>query len=207
MSDEQKKKKKKLDRARLRLLLGDAWDLIWRSRGRLLLGVPLLLINRLTNIVLPGITQCLIDDVFVKGRHELLWKLAAISAIAAAVGAVTDYALAQILGMAAQRSITDLRKRIQQHVQRLPVRYFDDTKTGALVSRVMNDAEGIRNLVGTGLLQLFGGLVTAGIATGILFYLSSKLAALILGLSIFFMIVLVWAFPTPRPPFKKRGEL
>ena len=80
----------------------------------------------------------------------------------AVLGGITDYALAQILGMAAQRSITDLRKRIQQHVQRLPVRYFDSTKTGVLVSRVMNDAEGIRNLVGTGLLQMFGGLVTAG---------------------------------------------
>ena len=104
MSDEQKQKKK-LDRQRLRLLMGDAWELIWRSRGRLLLGVPLLLINRLTNIILPGVTKYLIDDVFVKGRHELLWKLAMISAIAAAVGAMTDYALAQILGMAAQRGV------------------------------------------------------------------------------------------------------
>src|SRR5947207_6913302 len=98
---------------------------------------------------------------------------------AEAIGAVTDYALAQVLGMAAQRSITELRRRIQEHVQRLPVRYFDDTKTGVLVSRVMNDAEGIRNLVGTGLLQLFGGLVTASIATAILFYLSAKLAAIV----------------------------
>src|SRR5438067_7330791 len=207
MSDEQKKKKKKLDRARLRLLLGDAWDLIWRSRGRLLLGVPLLLINRLTNIVLPGITKFLIDDVFVKGRHDLLWKLAAISAVAAAVGAVTDYALAQILGMAAQSSITDLRKRIQQHVQRLPVRFFDATKTGVLVSRVMNDADGIRNLVGTGLLQMFGGLVTAAVATGILFHFSAKLAGMVFGAFFIFGAVLAWAFKTVRPLFKQRGEM
>src|SRR5438128_7794705 len=206
MSDEQKQKKK-LDRQRLRLLMGDAWDLIWRSRGRLLLGVPLLLINRLTNIILPGVTKYLIDDVFVKGRHELLWQLAMISAIAAAVGAMTDYALAQILGMAAQRSITDLRVRIQQHVQRLPVRYFDDTKTGVLVSRVMNDAEGIRNLVGTGLLQLFGGVVTAVIATCILFYLNARLASAIFIAFIGFISVLVWAFTTARPLFKKRGEI
>jgi subfamily B ATP-binding cassette protein MsbA len=204
---EEPKQKKKLDRQRMRLLLGDAWDLIWRSRGRLLLGVPLLLINRLTNIVLPGITKFLIDDVFVKGRHDLLWKLAAISAVAAAVGAITDYALAQILGMAAQRSITDLRKRIQQHVQRLPVRYFDDTKTGALVSRVMNDAEGIRNLVGTGLLQLFGGLVTAAIATGILFYLSARLASIVFIAFFIFGGVLFWAFKTVRPIFKQRSEV
>ena len=204
---EEPKKKRKLDRERLRVLLGDAWDLIWRSRRRLLLGIPLLLINRLTNIVLPGITKFLIDDVIVKGHHELLWKLAVVSAGAAAIGATTDYALAQILGMAAQRSITDLRKKIQQHVQRLPVRYFDDTKTGVLVSRVMNDAEGIRNLVGTGLLQLFGGLVTAAIATAILFYLSSRLASMVFIAFFIFGGVLVWAFKTVRPLFKQRSEV
>jgi subfamily B ATP-binding cassette protein MsbA len=201
------KEKKKLDRQRLGLLWRDAWDLIWRSRGRLLLGLPLLLVNRLSNIILPGVTKFLIDDVFVKGHHQLLWKLAAISAVAAGVGAITDYALAQILGMAAQRSITDLRKKIQQHVQRLPVRYFDDTKTGALVSRVMNDAEGIRNLVGTGLLQLFGGVVTAAIATGILFYLSARLASIVFIAFFGFAAVLVWAFKTVRPMFKQRSEI
>lgn len=206
MSTEQPKKRK-LDRQRLRALLVDAADLIWRSRHRLLLGIPLLLINRLTNIVLPGITKFLIDDVIVKGHHELLWKLAVVSAGAAAIGATTDYALAQILGMAAQRSITDLRKRIQQHVQRLPVRYFDDTKTGVLVSRVMNDAEGIRNLVGTGLLQLFGGLVTAAVATGILFYLSARLAGIVFIAFFIFAGVLVWAFKTVRPLFKQRSEV
>jgi ABC-type multidrug transport system fused ATPase/permease subunit len=204
---EETKKKRKLDRKRLRLLLADAGDLIWRSRGRLLLGIPLLLINRLTNIVLPGITKFLIDDVLVKGHHELLWKLAVVSAGAAAIGAVTDYSLAQILGMAAQKSITDLRMRIQQHVQRLPVRFFDDTKTGVLVSRVMNDAEGIRNLVGTGLLQLFGGLVTAVIATGILFYLSARLAAFVFIAFFIFGGILAWAFKTVRPIFKQRSEV
>jgi len=206
MSEEQKKKRK-LDRQRLRVLLHDAWDVIWRSRGRLLLGIPLLLINRLTNIVLPWLTKVLIDDVIGKGHHELLWQLAAASAGAAAIGATTDYALAQILGMAAQRSITQLRLKIQQHVQRLPVRYFDDTKTGVLVSRVMNDAEGIRNLVGTGLLQLFGGFVTAGIATAILFYLSARLATIVFIACFVFAGVLAWAFKTVRPLFKQRGEV
>src|SRR5258708_21185358 len=119
MSDGEKQKKK-LDRARMKLLLGDAWDLIWRSRGRLILGIPLLLINRLTNIVLPGITKFLIDDVFVKGRHDLLWKLAVISAVAAGVGAITAYPLAHIPRMAAPRSVTALPNRSQQHVHRLP---------------------------------------------------------------------------------------
>jgi ABC-type multidrug transport system fused ATPase/permease subunit len=207
MPDADQKPKKKVDRARVQALLRDAGEIIWGSRRRLLLGIPLLLVNRLSSIVLPGATKYVIDDAIVKGHHEMLWKLASVAALAAAVGAITDYALAQLLGMAAQRSITQLRMRIQQHVQRLPVRYFDSTKTGVLVSRVMNDAEGIRNLVGTGLLQMFGGFVTAGIAIVILFYLSAKLAALIFGLSIFFIFGLVWAFKTARPLFKKRSEV
>src|SRR5260370_11260769 len=98
--------------------------------------------------------------------------------------------------MAAQKSITDLRKRIQQHVQRLPVRYFDSTKTGVLVSRVMNDAEGIRNLVGTGLVQLVGGLFTAAAAIGILFYLSARLASIIIIATVAFVTILYYAFKT-----------
>jgi subfamily B ATP-binding cassette protein MsbA len=203
----EKPPKKKLDRARVKLILADARELIWRSRVRLLIGIPLLLINRVTGLVLPATTKFLIDDVIAKGNHQLLWTLATVAGIVTATGAITDYALAQILGMAAQKSITDLRRRIQQHVQHLPVRFFDDTKTGTLVSRVMNDAEGIRNLVGTGLLQLFGGFVTAAIAVGILFYLSPRLATIIFVAAIGFIGVLVWAFTTARPLFKKRGEL
>ncbi len=204
---EEKKQKKPMDRARLRAILRDAGDIIWRSRRRLLIGVPLLLINRLTSLVLPGTSKYLIDDVIGKHNIHMLWTLATISALAALVGGSSDFALAQILGMAAQRSITDLRKRIQQHVQRLPVRFFDATKTGVLVSRVMNDAEGIRNLVGTGLLQLFGGFVTAAVATVILFHFSVRLASIVLSTFFVFGGVLAWAFTTVRPLFKQRGEI
>src|SRR5205807_9369341 len=107
---------------------------------------------------------------------------------------------------AAQRSITELRRRLQDHVQRLPVSYFDSTKTGTVVSRIINDAEGIRNLVGTGLLELFGGFVTATIVAGILFYLDIRLAGIIFGSVIIFAVVLFWAFNTARPLFKKRSE-
>src|SRR5436190_12433595 len=196
-----------MDRARLRAILLDARDIIWRSRRRLFIGIPLLLVNRLTSLVLPGTAKYLIDDVIGKHDVHMLWILAAISAASAVVGGSTDYALAQILGMAAQRSITDLRKRIQQHVQRLPVRFFDATKTGVLVSRVMNDAEGIRNLVGTGLLQLFGGFVTAGIATAILFHFSARLASIVFVAFFFFFAVLAWASTLLLPMFKKRSEL
>ncbi|MEA2571931.1 MAG: hypothetical protein QOI24_3932 [Acidobacteriota bacterium] len=206
MSDE-KKPKKKMDRARMRALLHDAGELVWRSRFRLLIGLPILLVNRAASIILPGTTKYLIDDVIGKGRHDLLWILALVSAGTAVIGALSDYALAILLGMAAQRSITDLRKRIQQHIQRLPVRYFDETKSGVLVSRVMSDAEGVRNLVGTGLLQLFGGILTAIAATGILFFLSARLATYVFCAFVFFAAVLVWAFTTARPLFRKRGEL
>jgi subfamily B ATP-binding cassette protein MsbA len=203
---EETKKKRKLDRNRIKALLHDAGDLVWRARTRLLIGIPLLLINRLSGIVVPGTTKYLIDDVLYKKHYEMLWKLASICALATVVSALTSYALAQILGMAAQRSITELRRRLQDHVQRLPVSYFDSTKTGTVVSRIINDAEGIRNLVGTGLLELFGGFVTATIVAGILFYLDTRLAGIIFGSVIIFAAVLFWAFNTARPLFKKRSE-
>ena len=191
---------------KLRTVLRDAWEVVWGARLRLALGLPLMAANRLAGIVIPGTTKFLIDEVITKGRHELLWTIALVAAGAALVGAVTEYALAQLLGLAAQRAITDLRMRIQQHVQRLPVAFFDGTKTGVLVSRVMNDAEGIRNLVGTGLVQLVGGLITAAIAVGILFYLSAHLAVIILGAVLGFAGILIWAFGTVRPLFKLRSE-
>ena len=197
------KPKKKLN---TRLLIRDAKEILWAARRRLLIGLPLMLINRLSGIVLPGTTKYLIDGVIIHHREDLLLKIVTVAGIATAIGAATDYALAQILGLAAQRSITDLRLKIQQHVQRLPVSYFDSTKTGIVVTRVMNDAEGIRNLVGTGLIQMIGGLVTAAIAICILFYLSAKLALIILCAVVFFAVVLYFAFKTARPMFKKRSE-
>jgi len=220
---EEKPKKRKLDRARIKVLLHEAGILIWRSRGRLLLALPLMLVNRLAGIVIPGTMKYLIDDVLGKGQpshtdllwrlstrigtHDLLLTLGAVAAIAGGIAAITDYALAQILGMAAQKSITELRRRLHDHVQRLPVSYFDATKTGTVVSRVMNDAEGIRNLVGTGILQLFSGLVTATIVTGILFHLSARLSSILLAAVFVFAIVLAWAFKTARPLFRKRSEV
>ena len=191
---------------RLRTLLADARGIVWGARRRLLMGLPLMAVNRLAGLVIPGTTKYLIDEVITRGRHELLWTIALTAAGAALIAGATEYALAQILGLAAQRSITDLRRKLQQHIQRLPVSYFDSTKTGVLVSRVMNDAEGIRNLVGTGLVQLVGGIITAVIAIGILFYLSAKLAIIIFGALLLFAGVLYWAFSTVRPLFKQRSE-
>ena len=201
------KTRRKLDRARTMALLRDARDILFTARRRLLIGLPLMLLNRLAGLVLPGTTKYLIDGVIIHRREDLLLKIVTVAGIATIIGAITDYALAQILGLAAQKSITELRRKIQAHVQRLPVSYFDNTKTGIVVSRVMNDAEGIRNLVGTGLVQLVGGLVTAAIAICILFYLSAKLAVFILVAVIVFAVVLYFAFKNARPMFKKRSEV
>ena len=206
-ADDKAKTKKKMDKARFRAILKDAGEIVWRSRARLAIGIPLLLVNRLSSIVLPYMSKLLYDDVIGKGHVDLLPKLVLVSLGVAIFGGSTDYALAQILGIAAQRSITELRTRLQQHVQRLPIRYFDSTKTGVLVSRVMNDAEGIRNLVGTGLAQIFGGVVTAGFATTLLFHLSARLASMVFLAFFAFAGIMFWAFSTARPMFKQRGAV
>ena len=117
------------------------------------------------------------DDVIGQRHWDLLPKLAMVAAAATIVDAVTSFANSQILGVAAQRAITDMRKDVEAHVMRLPIRYFDSTKSGILISRIMTDAEGIRNLVGTGLVQLTGSILTAVMALGILFYLNWRLTA------------------------------
>jgi subfamily B ATP-binding cassette protein MsbA len=147
----------------------EARELLWAHRRRLTIGLILMLVSRLAGLVLPASSKWLIDDVVGKGRTELLMPIALAAGAATIVQAVTSFALSQTLGVAAQRAITDMRKRVQAHVMRLPVRYFDSTQTGVLISRIMSDAEGIRNLVGTGLVQLVGGPVTAVIGLGVLF--------------------------------------
>jgi ABC-type bacteriocin/lantibiotic exporter with double-glycine peptidase domain len=153
----------------------DARELIWGHRYRLALGMLLMILNRLVGLVLPASSKYLVDDVILKHRSELLLPLALAAAAATFVQALSSFALSQVLGVAAQRAITEMRKSVQQHVERLPVRYFDSTQTGVLISRIMTDAEGIRNLVGTGLVQLLGGLVSAVSALGVLFYLKWRL--------------------------------
>src|SRR6185295_19564788 len=150
----------------------DARVLIWSHRYRLMLGMFLMIVNRLAGLVLPTSSKYVIDEVIVKHRSQLLMPLALAAGAATIVQALSSFTLSQVLGVAAQRAITDMRKSVQEHVARLPIRYFDSTQTGILISRIMTDAEGIRNLVGTGLVQLVGGLVTAAIALGVLFYLN-----------------------------------
>jgi len=188
-----------------------AWEearaLIWIHRKRMALGLGLMLINSLSGLVLPTTTKYLMDDVISQGHWELLKWLALATLGATIVDASTAFANSQVLGVAAQRAITEMRKDIEAHVMRLPIRYFDSTKSGILISRIMSDAEGIRNLVGTGLVQLTGSLLTATIAMGVLLYLNWKLTLVTIVILGAFGGGMASAFKRLRPLFRERGQI
>ena len=185
----------------------DARELVWAHRFRLALGMFLMIVNRLVGLVLPASSKYLIDNVILQRQSGLLLPLALIAGAATLVQAFSSFALSQVLGVAAQRAITEMRKSVQEHVARLPVRFFDSTQTGILISRIMTDAEGIRNLVGTGLVQLVGSLVTAALALGVLFYLNWKLTSVTLLALGAFGVCMALAFKKLRPLFRERGQI
>ena len=185
----------------------EAKGLIAARKGRLTLGLALMLVNRLVGLVLPATSKFLIDDVIGRQRADLLFPLALAAAGATVIQAATSFALSQVLGVAAQRAITDMRRRVAAHVARLPVRYFDSTQSGVLISRIMSDAEGIRNLVGSGLVQLAGSVVTAIVALGILSYLNWWLTLATLGALAAFGGAMAIAFKRLRPLFRERGKI
>jgi len=185
----------------------EARALLYAHRRRLLVGLVLMLISRLSGVVLPALSKYVIDDVFGKGRTDLLPPIALAAGAATVVQAVTSFALSQLLGVAAQKAITDMRIRVHAKIMRLPVRYFDSTKTGVLLSRIMTDAEGIRNLVGTGLVSLVGGLVTAVIALGVLLYLNWRLTLITAVVLAVFGGGMAYAFKLLRPLFRERGKI
>src|SRR3989440_1061622 len=185
----------------------DARKLIWAHRTRLGLVEVVFTANQVLGVVLPASTKYVIDEVIVKGRDDLLWKIALAAGAATIVQALTSFSLSQVLGVAAQRAITEMRKRVQAQISRLPISYFDSTQTGKLISRIMNDAEGIRNLVGTGLVQLAGGFITAAVAICVLFWLSWRLTSITVLVLGAFGGALAFAFTRLRPLFRERGEI
>ena len=185
----------------------EARQLLWRHRYRLLLGLAMMLTSRGAGLVLPAMSRYVIDEVIPNGRGDQLLLLAGVGLVATIVQASTGFALSQILGVAAQRAITEMRKSVMAHVSRLPIRYFDSTKTGILISRVMTDAEGIRNLVGTGVAQLVGGVVTAAVSLAVLFYLNWQLTTVTLTILVVFGACMSVAFSKLRPIFRERGKI
>lgn len=198
------KEKKKINYSKA---FAEARELVWTHRWRLALGLFLMLVSRGLSLVLPASTKYVIDEVIAKGRGDMLWKVAVVALGATFVQAVAAFAVSQVLGVAAQRAITEMRKRVHAHIERLPVSYFDSMKTGQLISRIMTDAEGVRNLVGTGLVQLSGGLLTATICLFVLLYLNWQMTLLTLAVLSVFGVVMSQAFKRLRPLFRERGEI
>ena len=198
------KEKKGLQPARV---WREAREIVWRYRRKVALGLGVMTVGRIAGMAVPASSKFLIDDVLGGDRTELLLPLALGVAAAALVQGGTSFALSQILGVTAQRAITEMRKTVQAHVGRLPVNYFDSTKSGVLISRVMTDAEGIRNLVGTGLVQLTGGLMTAVLSLGVLLYLNWSLTLGTIAVLLAFGASMAFAFRRLRPLFRERGAI
>ena len=192
---------------RWRALLPELKELIRPRRGLLAAGLVLIAVNRVCGLVLPASTKFLIDDVIGQRRADLLAPLVGAVLGATLLQGITSFGLTQMLSKAAQRLITDMRRRVRVHVGRLPVAYYDANKTGALVSRIMTDVEGVRNLVGTGLVELVGGLLTAAIAFVLMLRISPGMTGVMLASLLVFGLVLYRSFGTLRPIFRERGKI
>ncbi|MBL8178984.1 MAG: ABC transporter ATP-binding protein [Bryobacterales bacterium] len=191
----------------LKLIWPEVWALIRPRRAILLLGLILIIISRVAGLVLPASTKYLIDDVIGKRQQEMLLPLFAAVLTATAVQAATSFALTQLLSKSAQKLIAEMRRKVQSHIGRLSITYFDANKTGVLVSRIMNDVEGVRNLVGTGLVEFLGGLLTAFLALFMLLKINAMLTGIALGVILLFSVMLQRAFGTLRPIFRERGKI
>lgn len=181
--------------------------IIWPRRKFVFIGLILIVISRLSGLVLPYASKYLVDEVIPSNNFDLLkWLILAVT-IAVTLQAVTSYGLTQILSVEAQNLIAKLRTQVQAHIIRLPIRFFDNAKTGELVSRVMTDVEGVRNLVGTGLAQMVGGILTSVISLVLLIYISPKMTLYVLVPVIIFGIISLKAFGKIRPIFRERGKI
>ncbi|HEY7354167.1 MAG TPA: ABC transporter ATP-binding protein [Terriglobales bacterium] len=183
------------------------WQLVRPRRGLLAAGFALMAINRVASLVLPYSTRYLIDSVIVNHHIQLLKPLVLGVLAATVIQGITSFSLTQLLSKAAQRLIAELRQKVQAHVERLPVAFHDSTKSGVLVSRIMSDVEGVRNLIGTGLVDLCGGLLTAMIALAVLFHISASMTALAFAFLALFAVALQRAFKIIRPIFRERSKI
>lgn len=202
LSDAPVKKKPKL-----RKVLPEIWALIHPRRWILALGMLLMVINRVSGFVLPASTKYLIDRVIGKHNVRLLpWIVGAVL-LATIIQGITSFALTQLLSKAAQRLIAELRIKVQQHVGKLPIAFYDANRSGTLVSRIMSDVEGVRNLIGTGLVDFVGGLLTAVIAFVYLLHISIVMTLLAFAVVVVFTAILQVAFKTIRPIFRERSKI
>ncbi len=192
---------------RIREIWPDLREMILPRRKLLALGLGLMIINRVSGLVLPYSTRFLLDNVIDKNQRALLTPLVLTVVAATVIQGITSFTLTQLLSKAGQRLIAELRQKVQQHIGRLSVGYYDANKSGVLVSRIMSDVEGVRNLIGTGLVEFVGGVVTAMFVLVLLL----KISALMTGLTALFVAVfalsLSKAFTKIRPIFRERGKI
>ena len=200
-------KEKKIKKVTLNSVRYVIKNIIWPRKKLLLVGLVLIIINRLSGLVLPGASKYLIDEVINKSNTHLLYTLLLAVAGAVTVQAITSFALTRLLSVEAQHLISILRAKVQQHIIYLPLRFFDNTKSGELVSRIMTDVEGVRNLVGTGLVQLFGGILTSVIALFLLIRINGLMTLYVLVPLIIFGLISLKAFGFIRPIFRERGKI
>jgi ABC-type multidrug transport system fused ATPase/permease subunit len=192
---------------RLKAVLPEVWKLMRPRRWLLALGLVLMVINRVAALVLPYSSKFLLDTVILHHHMDQLQKLVLAVLAATLLQGITSFSLTQLLSKAAQRLITELRQQVQVHISRLPVSFYDGNKTGNLVARIMSDVEGVRNLLGTGLVDFVGGLLTSGIALVILFRTSPQMTFIAVGSLLCFAVALNKAFATIRPIFRERGKI
>ncbi len=185
----------------------EARVIVWTHRKALLLGLALTILSRLAGLVLPGTTKFLIDNVLLEKRTDLLPWLAGAVFASTVIQSITSFLLAKFVGIAAWKTITNLRIRVHQHILRLPISFFDAHKTGELIPRIISDSEGIRNLVGTGLVHLFGGMLTAVAAILVLFYLNWILTLSISFILVLFLVMMIIGFRKLRPIFRTRQKI
>src|ERR1700690_3076418 len=187
--------------------LPDAWALLRPRRGILFAGMILMAINRVAGFILPGSTKYLVGDVINKRQIHLLVPIVLAVMAATVIQGLTSYGLTQLLSKSSQRLITELRLKVQAHVGRLPVAFYDSTKSGVLVSRIMSDVEGVRNLMGTGLIEFMGGIMTSIIALVVLLRISVTMTSVASAILLVFAFGLSRAFETIRPFYRARPKI
>ena len=188
-------------------VMPEIWELVRPRRGLLAIGLVLMAINRVAGLVLPASTKFLVDDVIMKKHVWRLHQIVLAVIAATIIQGITSFALTQLLSKAAQRLIADMRRQIQEHVGRLPIAYYDATKTGTMVARIMSDVEGIRNLIGTGLVDFLGGVLTAVLAFAVLIRISVTMTSIAFVCIVIFSFALKKAFATIRPIFRERSKI
>src|ERR1700738_3702238 len=203
MEDEQKKQKRKNAWKNL----PDVWALIKPRRGLLALGCRLMAVNRVAGLVLPASTKYFVDNVISKRQIQLLTPIVLAVLAATILQGLTSFTLTQVLSKSAQKMITELRRQVQAHIGRLPISFYDANKTGVLVSRIMSDVEGVRKLIGTGLVEFVGGLMTAIFALVYLIHASVLMTGLAFGILLGFGVGINKAFTTIRPIFRARPKI